>query len=198
MAKNIRRYTHQSMTIKVLRGVATAGLIILAAQSPLFAARLWKGIFNDLKEGNVRERKRLYDAYTYLKRCGMLQVKYRGQQMFISLTAEGRKKVGKDDIDKLVIVQPKGWDGQWRLLLFDVPTREKSKREALRGKLIELGFTMLQKSVWVHPHECANEVAIIKRFFGFDDSAVKVIPVPHLGGDEGRLMKSYGLTTAHT
>lgn len=181
------------MAKKILRGVATAGLIILAAQSPLFAARLWKGIFCDLKEGDRKERKRLYDAFTYLKRHGLLNVRFKNNQMYISLTADGKKRVGKDDIDSLAILSPKRWDGQWRILLFDVPSRERTKREALRGKLIELGFTMIQKSVWVHPYECSNEVQILKRFFGFNDRAVKVIPVPHLGGDEKRLMKEYQL-----
>ncbi|MEW6610573.1 MAG: CRISPR-associated endonuclease Cas2 [Patescibacteria group bacterium] len=182
------------MAKKILRGVATAGLIILAAQSPLFAARLWKGIFHEFKEGDRKERKRLYDAFTYLMRQGMLKVRYKNNQMFISLTAVGKKRVGKDDIDTLAIMSPRRWDGKWRILLFDVPTRERSKREALRGKLIELGFTMLQKSVWVHPYECSHEVQTLKRFFGFDDQAVKVIPVPHLGGDEKRLMKQYRLS----
>lgn len=189
----VRTFREDSMAKKILRGVATAGLIVLAAQSPLFAARLWKGVFRDRNEGSRKERKRLYDAFTYLQRRGMIQVKYRGRQMHISLTPEGKKRVGKDDIDTLAVAQPKRWDGQWRLLLFDIPTRERNKREALRGKLIELGFSMLQKSVWVHPYECSNEVAILKRFFGFNDGAVKVIPVPHLGGDEQRLKERYKL-----
>ncbi len=191
---SIRTFGEHSMAKKILRGVATAGLIILAAQSPFFASRLWKGIFHDLNEGNRKERKRLYDAFTYLKRQGMLKVRYKNNQMYISLTTEGKKRVGKDDIDTLAITSPKRWDGQWRILLFDVPTRERSKREALRGKLIELGFTMIQKSVWVHPYECLNEVQTLKRFFGFNDQSVKVIPVPHLGGDEKRLIKQYQLS----
>lgn len=189
----VRTFAPDSMTRKVLRGIALAGVIVIAAQSPLFAARLWRGIFRELKEKHARERRRLYDAYTYLKRRGMIQVRYRGRQMHISLTPEGKKRVGRDDIDHLAITQPKTWDGLWRLFLFDVPARERSKREALRGKLIELGFSMLQKSVWVHPFECRNEVETLKRFFGLDDHAVKVIPVPHLGGDEAALARKYKL-----
>jgi len=182
------------MAGKVLRTVATAGLIVVAASSPLFVSRVWKGIFKEFKEGKRRERKRVYDAFTYLRKRGLIRVRYLGAQIHISLTPEGKKRAGKDDIDRLAIVPQRNWDGTWRLLLFDVPSAQRVKREALRGKLIELGFSMLQKSVWVHPYECAKEVALLKQFFGFDDHTLKVIPAPHLGGEEGKLMKYYDLT----
>ena len=43
------------------------------------------------------------------------------------------------------------WDRRWRILIFDIPEKQKYKRNFLRQKLIELGFYQLQKSVWITP-----------------------------------------------
>jgi DNA-binding transcriptional regulator PaaX len=37
------------------------------------------------------------------------------------------------------------------LLLFDIPEKERYKRDWLRSELIGLGFEMIQKSVWLGP-----------------------------------------------
>lgn len=47
----------------------------------------------------------------------------------------------------------KKWDGVWRLISFDIPEKEAKQRKWLRGKLKELGFGMLQESLWVIPHD---------------------------------------------
>lgn len=39
-------------------------------------------------------------------------------------------------------------DGVQRIVVFDVPERERKKRDALRLELVAAGFTQLQKSVW--------------------------------------------------
>ena len=45
----------------------------------------------------------------------------------------------------------RAWDGQWRLILFDVPQRQASDRARLRRYLRDHGFGFLQNSVWVTP-----------------------------------------------
>ncbi len=49
------------------------------------------------------------------------------------------------------------WDGKWRLVSFDVPTRENVKRNLLRSVLRESGFFQLQKSVWIAPYEMSED-----------------------------------------
>lgn len=39
-------------------------------------------------------------------------------------------------------------DGVHRLVAFDIPEKERSKRDAIRLELVAAGFTQLQKSVW--------------------------------------------------
>ena len=57
------------------------------------------------------------------------------------------------------------WDHKWRLVAFDIPEDYKKARDALRHKLRGLGFQELQKSVFVFPYECQNEIEFIVEFF---------------------------------
>ncbi|MBI2593531.1 hypothetical protein HYW44_02730 [Candidatus Daviesbacteria bacterium] len=40
------------------------------------------------------------------------------------------------------------WDGKWRIIIFDIPEKQRKIRRILRGKLKEWGFKPWQKSVW--------------------------------------------------
>ena len=44
------------------------------------------------------------------------------------------------------------WDGQWRMVIFDLPESRRSLRAALRRRLSGSGFGCLQRSVWITPH----------------------------------------------
>jgi DNA-binding transcriptional regulator PaaX len=37
------------------------------------------------------------------------------------------------------------------IIIFDIPEKERQKRDWLRGELVALGFVSLQKSVWFGP-----------------------------------------------
>lgn len=43
------------------------------------------------------------------------------------------------------------WDRRWRLVLFDLPLKEKHARDRLRSSLRQQGFGYLQDSVWISP-----------------------------------------------
>jgi phenylacetic acid degradation operon negative regulatory protein len=43
------------------------------------------------------------------------------------------------------------WDGKWRLFLFDIPEREKSKRRQLTRALAAAGCGCIQGSTWIAP-----------------------------------------------
>jgi DNA-binding transcriptional regulator PaaX len=47
---------------------------------------------------------------------------------------------------------PKKWDGKWRIVIFDIPEKDRVFRDILRGHLHKLKFIKLQNSVFVSPH----------------------------------------------
>lgn len=83
----------------------------------------------------------------------------------IILTEVGKKKALRYKIDELKIPKQK-WDGKWRIVIFDIPEKKKRAREALRGKLRDLDFYNIQKSVWINPFECKEIIDFIVEYFG--------------------------------
>ena len=83
----------------------------------------------------------------------------------MTLSERGREQILRLNLDQLTIKQPARWDKKWRLVIFDIPEKIKPAREALRGKLKDLGFFELQHSVWVFPYACRDEINFIVEVF---------------------------------
>lgn len=83
----------------------------------------------------------------------------------IVLTERGRKRALRYKIDELSIVIPLRWDKVWRIVIFDIPEKHKKAREALRHKLQELGFLQFQKSAWIFPFPCKDEIDFLVEMF---------------------------------
>ena len=83
----------------------------------------------------------------------------------IILTVNGRKKSLEYNLDKMEIKKPLKWDGLWRMVIFDIPENKKPARNALSFKLRKLGFYPLQKSVYIHPFDCKEEIDFINGIF---------------------------------
>lgn len=56
------------------------------------------------------------------------------------------------------------WDGYWRVVVYDIPEKDKKLRVHLRSQLRYLGFKFLQRSVWVSPFAVENDLeAFLKK-----------------------------------
>lgn len=155
----------------------TAGLIYVASGSPNFV----KGLTDGNKRFKKYPRKKFYDHFYRMRQRGLINVEYKGKQIYISLTPKGRKNAGYLQIDSLKINKPTKWDNKWRLVIFDIAQLMKTHREAFRGKLKELGFLPLQRSVWIHPFDCRAEVDLLKDFFGLTDKEIRLIVAEDIG-----------------
>lgn len=83
----------------------------------------------------------------------------------ITLTKLGKEYALEFNFDEMRIKEPAVWDKKWRLVFFDIPEIKRKMRNALRDKLKELGFYELQKSVFIHPYSCQDEIDFIVEFF---------------------------------
>lgn len=83
----------------------------------------------------------------------------------LTLSERGRRKVLRYKLDDLKIRKTYKWDGLFRVIIFDIPENKKAAREALRKKLKELEFHQLQKSVFVTPFECRDEIDFLKNVY---------------------------------
>jgi len=178
------KYSKGVLTKTILKGILFAGGIAIASTSPVFVSRAIPALAR-FAIGKLKRKKRsFYDVFSYLKRKNLLVMENRKGQLFISLTPEGKKIAGKYQIDDLRIKKSRKWDGKWRILIFDIKDKERIKREALRGKIKELGLFQLQKSVWIHPYDFSKEIGLLRSFFNLSKDEMKIIIAAEIEEDE--------------
>lgn len=83
----------------------------------------------------------------------------------VVLTEKGEEWALQFNFEEMKIKEPASWDGKWRVVLYDIPEKRKKAREALRKKIKELGFYEMQKSVFVFPYHCRDEIDFVIEFF---------------------------------
>jgi len=112
-----------------------------------------------------KEKHKFYSLLSRLKRQGFVEKKQKGNKTWWTITSLGREKLEKIKITfhfPLFNVRHEK-DNDISLIVFDIPEKHRAKRDWLRSTLLALGFTMLQKSVWIGrnklPEEFLNALA---------------------------------------
>jgi len=161
----------------ILNGILWSGGIAIASTSPYFVPRVMPEIIKYAKyKVKKRQKERNFtSSFYYLRKNGYINIDNKNGQIFISLTEEGKKKAGKNQIDDMKIKIPPKWDRKWRILIFDIKDKQRIKREALRGKIKELGLFQLQKSVWIYPYDFAKEMELLRTFFYLTKDEMQII-----------------------
>ncbi|MGB9743250.1 MAG: CRISPR-associated endonuclease Cas2 [Minisyncoccales bacterium] len=152
----------KEITKKVLLALAGGAFLTLAMVAPgvLIAAKPL------VEEWKKYDQRRLRAALKRMRKQRIIEFKEtKNGETIIKITKKGEEKVLKYKFQDLVIPKPKKWDKIWRIVIFDIPNKKKLAREVLREKLKELGFYKIQKSVFVYPYECENEIEFIKAIF---------------------------------
>ncbi|MEK7542667.1 MAG: hypothetical protein AAB524_03120 [Patescibacteria group bacterium] len=159
------RYGEIAKQILVIIGVA--GVVVLAAAAPgvLYAAKLLDK--NQSQFPKKDRTQRTTQAIRRLQKNRLLTIKEKKGKFVVELTKEGKRKFKEIQFEKLQITKPPRWDKKWRMVIFDIPDKShKRARDVLRGKLKEWNFYPLQKSVWVCPWPCENEIQLVAEMYG--------------------------------
>jgi len=164
----------------VLFGLAVMGMVYVAAGSPYFVLNLLK----QFPKWKKYKRQRLSNVFYRLRKEGCLKMFRRNYDIHIFLTEKGKKKAGWLQIDSLQIKRPKKWDEKWRIIFFDISELKRIWRDAFRGKLKELGFYPFQKSVWIFPFDCRDEIELLREFFGLSNRELRLIVCEDIGEDD--------------
>lgn len=175
----------------ILYWLLVGGAVCVAITSPYFFLNLFRGVKK--WQPYKSQRRNVSDAFKRLKKQGCIKIERRNNQIYISLTEKGKKMAGWLQVDALKIKKPKKWDGSWKLILFDISELKRGHREAFRGKLKELGFYPFQKSVWIHPFDCRDEIELLRKFFGLNQQELRVVVSKDIGPDK-RLKEIFRVT----
>lgn len=169
------KFRRGSAAHAILQTVAAAAVIGVAVSALAIApglAIIARGLMNTDNELDRslrrRRQKQIHEAIKRLARRRLVRYEEREGETFIVVSKDGASELRKFTFEELRIPPVSQWDGKWRIVLFDIPEEFKRGREALRHKLREIGFYPLQRSVFVFPHECHDEVDFITNFCGVE------------------------------
>lgn len=95
-------------------------------------------------------------------------------QSVISITRSGRKQILHDALTGLDIQKPARWDGMWRLVIYDVSDAKKKMRDVFRRTLKSIGFHQLQKSIWIFPFDCQDQISFLREYCGVGDEVIYI------------------------
>jgi len=146
----------------ILATIGFAGIMTIVAVAPNSLQML--ELFGlGKKKYNSRS---VYRAMKRMEKQRLIEIKKEiGDKIILSITEKGKKKLLEYNIDDMKIKKPEKWDKKWRIVSFDIPEKRKKAREALREKLKDFDFYPLQKSLFVYPFPCKDEIDFIAEIF---------------------------------
>ncbi|KKP77898.1 MAG: hypothetical protein A2271_03575 [Candidatus Moranbacteria bacterium RIFOXYA12_FULL_35_19] len=154
---------------------ATASKFLLAflAVGPLLVVgAVLPGIIsatNSIKQSKKYSEPKFQNAYRNLRHRKLIEIIHeKNGKIRVQLTNKGQKRIKDFYFENLQLSKPKRWDGKWRVLIFDIPTKPQiynQARNALRNKIKDLGFYQMQKSAWICPYECEDEILFVAEIF---------------------------------
>lgn len=164
---------------KVLTVIGIAGALGLTLLAPGIAP-ITKQIIDSATQKDQDNWKH-YNPY-FLKRAikrlhkqKMVEVHEKNGKQIITLTANGKRRILKYALTELIIEKPKHWDGHWRIIIYDVVDTQRKLRDLFRDNLKSLGFLQLQKSVWIYPYPCEEQITFLREYCGVGNEVLYIV-----------------------
>lgn len=166
--RNERQYAYASVK-RVLLYVGAGASIAVSFASPRFGTLAARGFLKEMNKGNSNWKSfntsYLKQTLRRLEKQDLIERKMINGDEIFCITRNGKTKLLNFALDDLNISQPKKWDGKWRVILYDIQVGRKHEQEAMRRMLKKLGFYQVQKSVYVIPYSCFDEIEYLRSYF---------------------------------
>ena len=154
--------------------MAITGPIVLSSLFLPNASQMLKPLVKWQKNWGKVDRRRIYEAIGRLNKKRLINLIEKGNDTYIEITENGKKLIKQFDYENI-----------------ELP-KNKKERFAFSEKLKTLGFYPLQKSVFIYPYDCRNEIDFICNFMSID-RYVNYCIIEFLGKREGDLRYIFGL-----
>jgi len=117
-----------------------------------------------------KQHQRFYSLLNKLKNEGLIQKRELGSKKTIwKITKKGLDKLAYTKKSDVFVAAGKNYEAKrdynLKIIIFDVPEKERRKRDWLRAVLLRLGFSLLQQSVWIGKNKVPEKFLIdLKNF----------------------------------
>ena len=157
--KNInKRFARHERAFEILGVVAKfSAVVFVGVTAPNAAGQIIK--LMDWAD-EYKEREQVKKALISLENKRLIKIWHKDGKGKICLTPEGKIYFASLAAKKIKLPKQK-WDGKWRIVTFDIPEKLKTNRRKFSRNLIMVGMESLDKSVFVYPHECKEQITKI-------------------------------------
>src|SRR3989344_5088488 len=149
--RNEERRNKYAPVKEVLTLLGKGALLTMLLIAPGTAQAVRKQIYKQKSDDSWKRYNSSYLRRTIenLGRQRCIKIVDESDSCAVSLTERGKHRVLKYALDELELDTSKPWDGKWRIVIYDIP-------DTLR----------IQKSVYLTPFACEQEVEFIRLHFG--------------------------------
>lgn len=160
------RIRQTSKSYQLLRGlVIGGGILIISLTAPTAGSVILRSAIAKYIQRKRFQRKRFLEDLKRLQTRKIINyVDLPDGKIKITLKNPAKifspKQILEFNFDKIQLKRGK-WDGQWRMVLFDIPEAQKAERDTFGLKLKQIGFYALQKSAFIVPYWCEKEIEFI-------------------------------------
>lgn len=182
---SMKKYKRDEIAKVIFEILLTAGFVTIALTAPNAVQ-----LFTRFHPKNARERERVKQSLSTLKKRGFITEKDNLDGYF-ALTKEGKARAMRYKIENTKIQKQKKWDKKWRLVMFDVPEEKKKARQAINFALKKIGCVHYQKSVFITPFPCEQEIDFVGGCFGVRDY-LRIVVAESVERDKS-FIKKFGL-----
>jgi CRISPR-associated endonuclease Cas2 len=165
-------------------GIAGALGLVLVAPNALQA-------FSLLAKQQGKKPSRSYADY--LQRTGYFEAQQQNDRFVIRLTEKGQRAAVENAFENYSLTTKTTWDGNWHLIMFDIPETHRAARQNISRRLQNLGLKPVQNSVYAHPYDLAHLAQTIRQTYPDIASLILSATVSRLDG-EPQLRKAFELS----
>jgi DNA-binding transcriptional regulator PaaX len=170
MARNAWTSALVDEVLRLALAGTLVGAVILAPNALIGLDKPMKKAFDALDKR--QQEREIARVLAYMKSKKLLAENY---QNGLDITTLGRLRLKRMNYEKLVIPTPEIWDGQWRIVMFDIPEEMHKTRRDFTAKLRLLGYKYLQQSVWIHPFESRREIGVVCEKLGISKYVTYIV-----------------------
>lgn len=156
-------------------GVLLAGTIVMPGLGYVAGAVIrvkrrsdWNKSQKEWKQFNPHLLKRNLKR---LKDQKIVEVIEKDGQEIIKLTRKGHTKYLKFKLEEISLHSNR-WDGKWRVVIYDIAKFKRNQQNAFRGILKYINFLQLQKSVYLTPYPCEEQITYLREYFGIGEDVM--------------------------
>jgi phenylacetic acid degradation operon negative regulatory protein len=129
-------------------------------------------------------------AVSRIMKQGWLQSEKVGNKSYYFLTPRGEARIEEAAI-RIFGLNPKKWDGKWRMLMYTIPEEKRKIRDELRKELIWSGFGSFANGCWISPNNLDKEVHLLIEDYGIQ-AHVDFFVAEYQGPEKNRTLVEKG------